>query len=608
VTDADTARARYAERARMHATIRDAHARTSQLLSRLRLATFLPGAALLLWGLTSPVPAGAIAGAVLLIAFGWLVVRHARVDERVAWFDALRHVNERAIARAVRDWKALPATYVPDNIDLSDHPYAVDLDIFGRASIFHWLGPAATAGGDRVLARWLLTAARPDDIRARQAATEELAVHWEWRERLAAHGVTSAGARQEEVDRFLGWAEGPQPFANRAALVRLAVYGILATLWLTIALHATGATATAWWGLPLIAGLVLSFATVHTVHDAFERASGVDRAMSRYTGLFRHAAEMAFAAPALQRLQRTLSADAASADACMQRLDRIVGFAQLRSGAAILHFIIQALTLWDFHVLFALERWRRTAGPRLREWIEALAELDALALLSAPRDESPSWAIPEISSEPRFVAHALGHPLIADVRRVANDVEVGPPGTLLLVTGSNMSGKSTLLRAIGVNAVLAQAGTCVCAAGLRMPPLDVHTSVSVHDSLERGLSYFMAALARLKGVIDAAEHERSGRVLLYLLDEILQGTNSAERTIAVRAVARHLLQAGAIGAMTTHDLTLASEEPLDTSARLVHFTEMVDDSGTMRFDYRLRPGLATSRNALRLMKLIGIEL
>jgi DNA mismatch repair ATPase MutS len=148
----------------------------------------------------------------------------------------------------------------------------------------------------------------------------------------------------------------------------------------------------------------------------------------------------------------------------------------------------------------------------------------------------------------------------------------------------------------------------VCAARMRLPPSDLQSSIRIQDSLELGLSYFMAALARLKGVVDAAERPRQGRVLLYLLDEILQGTNSAERSIAVRAVARHLLDAGAIGAMTTHDLSLAEEEPLKSSARLVHFTEIVDEDGTMRFDYRLREGIATSRNALRLMQMIGIDL
>jgi DNA mismatch repair ATPase MutS len=171
-----------------------------------------------------------------------------------------------------------------------------------------------------------------------------------------------------------------------------------------------------------------------------------------------------------------------------------------------------------------------------------------------------------------------------------------------------MSGKSTLLRAIGLNAVLAQAGGAVCAHRLRMPWSELQTSIRIQDSLELGLSYFMAALARLKGVVDAAERPRAGRALMYLLDEILQGTNSAERAVAVRAVARHLLDAGAIGAMTTHDLSLAGEEPLKSSAKLVHFTETVDDAGGMRFDYTLREGIATSRNALRLMQMIGIDL
>jgi DNA mismatch repair ATPase MutS len=170
-----------------------------------------------------------------------------------------------------------------------------------------------------------------------------------------------------------------------------------------------------------------------------------------------------------------------------------------------------------------------------------------------------------------------------------------------------MSGKSTLLRSIGLNIVLAQAGSVVAASRMTLPLSDLQTSIRVQDSLELGMSYFMAALARLKGVVDAAEHERPGRVLVYLLDEILQGTNSVERAIAVRAVARHLLSAEAIGVMTTHDLGLAAEDPLDRAAELVHFTETVGEGGEMRFDYQLRRGLATSRNALRLMKLIGID-
>jgi DNA mismatch repair ATPase MutS len=210
-------------------------------------------------------------------------------------------------------------------------------------------------------------------------------------------------------------------------------------------------------------------------------------------------------------------------------------------------------------------------------------------------------------------ARALGHPLIRDDVRVANDVEVGPPGSVLLVTGSNMSGKSTLLRAIGVNVVLAQAGSVVCAQEMTLPPLDLRTSVHVHDSLEQGLSYFMAALARLKAIVEAARAARGrGETVLYLLDEILQGTNSAERQVAVRAIVAELLALEAIGAITTHDLGLADTPSLASRARPVHFTEHVepDETGAARmtFDYRLRPGLATSTNALRLMQLLGLTI
>jgi DNA mismatch repair ATPase MutS len=300
----------------------------------------------------------------------------------------------------------------------------------------------------------------------------------------------------------------------------------------------------------------------------------------------------------------------------MRRLMRILGLAQLRAGAAIFHFIFQALTLWDFYVFFALDAWRRDVGHRVRGWMAAAGELDALSAFAHVRQDNPHWCFPELhgadSGAPIEIrAAALGHPLIPEDRRVANDVVVGPPGTLLLITGSNMSGKSTLLRAIGLNAVLAQAGAPVCATRMSMPAADLETSLRVQDSLEHGLSYFMAALARLKGILDRARHSSTaheGRIVLYLLDEILQGTNTVERAIAVRGVARHLLQAGAIGVMTTHDLGLAGEPPLSTAARLVHFTEILDEHGHMTFDYRLRPGLATSRNALRLMQLIGMNL
>src|SRR6185295_7943568 len=272
--------------------------------------------------------------------------------------------------------------------------------------------------------------------------------------------------------------------------------------------------------------------------------------------------------------QAAINTSRVPADKAFQRLQRLAAWAEVRS-SPMQHALLQALFAWDCQIARAVERWRASSGAALDSWFSALAEIECLAALAGVASTNPTWVFPELECETPLRIHArnLGHPLLPDRGRVPNDVEIGPPGTVLLVTGSNMSGKSTLLRAIGLNLVMAQAGGPVCARRMAFPESDLQTSIRVTDSLERGLSYFMAALARLKGVVDAAEHERPGRVLVYLLDEILQGTNSLERGLAVRAVARQLLEAGAIGVMTTHDLSVAGEEPLASAAELVHFTE-----------------------------------
>ena len=559
----------YSRKIEDYARTRAAVAQRSGRISTLRLATSLPAAAMILWLLTrgfSGVPA-AIA-VVFLLAFGVLVVWHARIEERIAWLDALQLANVRARARVQRDWRLLPQAEPPAGIDLTHHPYAIDLDLFGRASLYQWLGPAATPTGAMTLAAWLLTAAERDEVSARQSAAAELSALRDWREQFAAQGIMAGEAGRAEIDALLHWAEGEDPLGRHATAIRAAVYVLTASIAILILLHALGIISTAAWLLPMLFGIVLSFVLAGPVTSAFDRAGGGQRALRRYAALFAHAESSPKTSPRLADIHRRLSVDGTAASESMRRLNRILSFADLRRSAGMFHFIIHAATLWDFHALSALERWRRSAGSHIRAWLQSLSELDALALLAALSDDHPAWCTPVLTAEPVLSASGLGHPLLPEERRVDNDVTVGPPGTVLLVTGSNMSGKSTLLRAVGLNTVLVQAGAVACASAFRLPMIDLQTSIRVQDSLELGLSYFMAALGRLKGVVDAAERKREGRVLLYLLDEILQGTNSAERSIAVRAVARHLIDAGAIGAMTTHDLTLAAEEPLNKAAGL----------------------------------------
>ncbi len=603
-----TPKARYQDAIRRYRAERAPYARRSLLLSRLRLLTFLPALALFILALSrGPLVPLLLAAGALFVLFGILVVLDARVDERLRWLDALLLVNQRAIARIDRAWDEMPPAEPPPGVDVDGHPYAADLDLFGRASLFQLLGPAATAMGARRLAEWLLAGSPREDLEARQEAVAALTPAREWREQFAAHGVAASAARAVDVERLLAWAEGPSFLGRYGAWLQPVVVVLTAAIAILFALFQFDVTDSALWMVPAALGVVLSFGLAAPVGAWLDRAGAGQRALGRYAHLFEQAVTAPQTAPSLATLHQRLTADGRDAPACMRRLQRILGYGELRHSAGILHFPIQALTLWDFHVVFALERWRVRVGRHVRSWIEALAELDALTVLAGVGADNPEWSRPLLVTEAAIAGTALGHPLLAADRRVTNDVRVGPQGTLLLVTGSNMSGKSTLLRSIGLNVVLAQAGSVVAAERLSLPLCDLQTSLRVQDSLELGLSYFMAALARLKGVVDAAQHERPGRVLLYLLDEILQGTNSIERALAVRAVARHLLTAGAIGVMTTHDLSLAAEEPLASAAELVHFSESVSDNGDMRFDYRLRPGIATSRNALRLMKLIGIE-
>jgi hypothetical protein len=591
---------------------RDAASARAVRLSRLRLATFLGGVALLWWGIAHNQAIAYTAGIASLIAFAALVVMHARVLDDVERAEVARRISAQGIARLARDWGALPEVPAPPAADIDAHPYARDLDIFGHASVTKWLGRPATAEGARRLWQWLLAPAAPDEVQNRQSAVDELAAKREWRAALAIEGQLT-DISSLDLDRFLDWAESSEP-AVPGAMHAVAILLPL-VIWILLGLFVTGVTDGAWWLIPMVVGIVLSFALAQRMYGAFDRATLGERALRRYVTMLSLVSGEPWSGHELMRL-RAMMRVGGEAPTVLGKLARVAGWSELRSGAPLFHFPIQALTLWDFHVYFALDRWRARSGHHVRAWLDALGSIDALSTLAMIRADQPAWSTPRVGKgSDALRATALGHPLLPDDRRVDNDVEVGPPGTILLITGSNMSGKSTLLRAIGLNAVLAQAGAPVCAAAFEMPPIDLQTSIRVQDSLELGLSYFMAALARLKQIVDvavrggsgrAARGPAAGRVLLYLLDEVLQGTNSVERGIAVRAVVRHLLDARAIGVMTTHDLGLADEEPLKSAARLAHFTEQVHPDGTMTFDYRLRPGLATSTNALRLMQLIGI--
>jgi hypothetical protein len=576
-----------------------------------RLVVFASAVATLVWvlargaGRAGPLWIGM---AVIGVIFVAMVIAHGRLARRET------HVRDRALLaragvhRIRRDWDALrDSEWLPP----VDHPYAADLDLFGHASLDRLLPPTTPFPGTATIRSWLLEPTSVADARERQRAVAELRPLVGLRDDLAIEGGRVWGAPRR-IEHFIEWAETP------GAVLTVRPWLVWASRLvpsLTIALglaHGAGFIERSLWVVPLSASIALSAAFSKRLISALRRALPESEVLSRYAELLRIIAAARFGSSLLRDLQARASSGAKPAHAQITGLVTIMRAAEIWR-SPMLYLPLQLVLLWDFHLVFMLERWQRRAGRDVRRWLAALGSVEALSALATLAHDNPDWAWPELteSGPPVLEATDLGHPLLAAAARVANDVSVGPPGTFLLVTGSNMAGKSTLIRSIGLNVVLAQCGAPVCAASLRCPPLAVHTSIRVQDSLEQGVSFFMAELQRLKQVVDAAEAApRAGRTLLYLLDEILQGTNSDERTIAARRIVGHLVAAGAIGAVTTHDLALASGEALTRARTDVHFTEQfgpgADGGAVMTFDYRLRPGVATSTNALKLLEIVGL--
>jgi hypothetical protein len=600
----------YRERRARFGAERDRLERRLRVISYVRLGAFGAALAVATWALLIGVPQLMGGAALLLLAFVGLVFYHAGVARQHRRYAMLARLNDEALRRLARDWASLPVR--PSPAEAATHPFATDLDLFGRASLAQLLGTVSTPVGEATLHRWLLHPADPATIRERQAAVVELAPLRDLRDELAARGRLM-GENPPSLEPFLEWAESEPWLVRRPWLVWLARGLGVATCLLLVAWVAGWMTSPIWLVLAL-ANLGLSYTLGKEVDARLDHVMTRFGALEHYADLFAVLGEASLRTPLLCRLQAELASGELGAQRQTRSLVRRVQLGFIRMW--MFYIIIQGLTLWSFHVLALLEAWQQASGRRVRDWLAALGEVEALAALASLAHDHPNWALPEIGEAGPLVyeAREIGHPLLPDDARVTNDVALGPPGTFLLVTGSNMSGKSTLLRSIGVNAVLAQAGGPVCAAALRLPPVTLGTSIRVQDSLEQGVSYFMAELQRLKEVVDAAvlaREDGGGRTLLFLLDEILHGTNTAERQVAARRVIQYLVAHGAIGAVSTHDLTLAASPELAEAAHPIHFTESfhTGPSGpSMAFDYQVHEGIATSTNALKLMQLVGLTL
>ena len=591
------ARAEYDVRLAQRRAAAAALAADERRIGTWRLLVFAAGA-LIAWLAFGP---GLLPGWALALpaaAFVALLLRHARVIPARRQADRAVTFYERGVARLADSWAG--GGVAGSRYDDPTHPYAGDLDLFGTGSLFELLCTARTRAGQDCLAAWLLAPAAPDEVRARQAAVTALRPRLDLREELAVLGDAVGEALHGEA--LAAWGTAPRRLPGGAArFAAAALVGLAALAAAGLGLELLGP-------LPLLVALV-ALAVVGGLFRARVRGVVRDVELAGHdlellaTLLARIEREPADV-PRLAALRAALDTDGVAPSQRIAALERLVGLLDARRNQFFAP--LAPLLLWQTQLAMAVEAWRATSGGAVAGWLAAVGEYEALAALAGYAFEHPDDRFPAlVEGAARLDGEQLGHPLLPAARCVRNDVRLGDAApAVLVISGSNMSGKSTLLRTLGCNVVLAQAGAPVRAARLTLSPLAVGTSMRVHDSLQAGTSRFYAEIQRLRQLVDRAA---GAPPLLFLLDEILHGTNSHDRRIGAEAVVRGLLERGAVGCITTHDLSLAGiAEALAPRAANVHFADHLED-GVMRFDYRMQPGVVQHSNALALMRAVGLE-
>jgi hypothetical protein len=636
--------------------LRDGYAAVDARLGTLRLLVGVVILVTIFLTVTGPrisgfwvlVPLGAL---VALVAYHVSVRRkRAHAERAIAFYEA-------RIARIDDRWIGTGAT--GERFDEPHHVYAADLDLFGRGSLFELLSAARTRMGEETLAQWLLapaTASRTtasevassaapasaamagarfpapastaapsrtgalhaarashagkqndnaaraqslaDGIRTRQACVADLCERLDLREDFALEGESASVGVQP--DALLKWA------STRNALEgwHIAALAILLPL-----LAIAGIVIAAVWGpvSPLLIVLALEGLVLHLYRDPIrEVIQGTESAfddLRLFAGLLTRIERETFNAPALRELTQRLSSHTLPASTTIRKLSTVVGFIEARRNIVLA--LLQLPLLYPLVTALAAERWRKAHGAAIRPWVEVIGEIEALLSVAAYAYEHPNDPFPHIiDGAACFEAKAVGHPLIPAATCVRNDVSLCGDTRVLLVSGSNMSGKSTLLRTVGMNTILAMMGAPVRAQSLRLTPLQVGASIRINDSLHEGSSRFYAEITRLKQLVSLMDQPLP---LLFLLDELLQGTNSKDRRTGAEGIVRAFMERGAIGLISTHDLALTDFVlPNAGALRNVHFEDAIVD-GKMTFDFRLRDGVVTRSNGIELMRSIGLK-
>ena len=531
-----------------------------------------------------------------LLSFLAIAILHAKVLRKRACAERAVAFYRTGLARIEDRWIGTGQT--GDRIDVHSSLYATDLDLFGPGGLFELLSLARTRMGEDTLAAWLLSPWPVAEIKQRHAAVAELRNHLDLREDIAVLGEDlKVGIHPEALTR---WAEAPNQLTHpwlRWLSLLLAVAAVAAAI-----VWAELGTKTPFFAILIVETIITASlrkrtaAVFHATEHALEDLQLLSSLLARLE-------REQFSSSRLQSLKTGISSHHLAASQAIARLRNIVEY--IRSLENPIMRGLNIPLMYVVQVAYAAEAWRNAHGSAVRSWLKAIGEIEALLSLSGYSYEHPTDPFPEfLEGSPCFIAEQLGHPLIPAAKCVRNDISICGETRVLLVSGSNMSGKSTLMRAVGINTVLAMAGAPVRARRLLLTPLQIGASILINDSLQDGSSRFYAEITRLRQICDLAE---KGPPVLFLLDELLQGTNSKDRLIGAEGVVRALLATGAIGLISTHDLALTNiGDQKDARLHNVHLQDEIED-GKMKFDFKLQDGVVTKSNGIELMRLIGLK-
>lgn len=527
----------------------------------------------------------------LLIGYDRVQRQHRRAVRAIRFY-------ERGLARLEDRWHDQGVSgerYLEDE----RHLYARDLDIFGHGSLFQRLCTARTRPGEETLARWLLHPATAEEVQRRQAAVTELRPKLDLREDVALLGAELPPVNFDGLDK---WAAAPPLLTSQS--MRIVVL-ILALVNFTTAF---GWLVMGWTALFLALSILVSLAVIaklnKPVQHVLEPVESLGRQLLLLSGILARIERENFTTPKLSELHSALLVEGKPPSWQIAKLAGLVDWLNSMKNQFFLPLAL--LLLWRTQIAFAIEAWRRRSGPAITQWLNAIGEIEALDSLAGYAFENPDLTFPEIANGPACLeGEELGHPfLLPREHCVCNDVHLNTTIRVLIVSGSNMSGKSTLLRTVGTNTVLALAGAPVRARRLRLTPLAICATLRIQDSLLAGKSRFKAEINRIRDLLDLTQQKLP---VLFLLDELFHGTNSHDRCIGAEALLQRLLAQQALGLLTTHDLTLTQiAERLGSQVHNVHFADQFV-AGEMHFDYKMRPGVVPHSNALALMRAIGLE-